>query len=164
MAFSPFQGRSAMLRRLALFFTSLLFMLSALGLSSVATPAHALDLQALRGKVVYLDFWASWCKPCRQSFPWLAAMQQKYGPDGFVVVAVNVDKDRALADRFLADVPHPFAIEFDPDGTLASRYGIEAMPSSVLLDVQGKIITTHPGFFEHKRDQYEQRIRAALAR
>lgn len=126
-------------------------------------PTQALELSSYQGKVVYLDFWASWCKPCRQSFPWLADMQQKYGKDGFVVVAVNVDKERALADRFLADVPHPFAIEFDPDGELATRYGIEAMPSSVLLDGNGKVIATHAGFFEHKRDHYEKRIRAALS-
>ena len=81
---------------------------------------------------------------------------------GFVI-AVNVDKERDLADRFLADVPHPFLISFDPSGSVASRYGIEAMPSSVLIDGNGKVITTHAGFFERNRDKYEQRIRAALS-
>ena len=150
-------------RRLSLLALPLLLVLTLFGLSSVASPAHALDLNAYHGKVVYLDFWASWCKPCRQSFPWLADMQQKYGKDGFVVVAVNVDKERALADRFLADVPHPFTIAFDPDGELATRYGIEAMPSSVLIDGNGKVIATHAGFFDHKREHYEKRIRAALS-
>ena len=150
-------------RRLSLLALPLLLVLTLFGLSTVASPAHALDLNAYHGKVVYLDFWASWCKPCRQSFPWLADMQQKYGKDGFVVVAVNVDKERALADRFLADVPHPFTIAFDPDGELATRYGIEAMPSSVLIDGNGKVIATHAGFFDHKRDHYEKRIRAALS-
>lgn len=130
---------------------------------ALAGSANALDLSAHQGKVVYLDFWASWCKPCRQSFPWLAQMQQRYGKDGFVVIAVNVDKERALADRFLADVPHPFAIEFDPDGLLATRYAIEAMPSSVLIGSDGKVIASHAGFFEKNIDKYEQRIRAALA-
>ena len=152
-----------MSRRLSLLALPLLLVLTLFGLSSVASPAHALALNAYHGKVVYLDFWASWCKPCRQSFPWLADMQQKYGKDGFVVVAVNVDKERALADRFLADVPHPFTIAFDPDGELATRYGIEAMPSSVLIDGNGKVIATHAGFFDHKRDHYEKRIRAALS-
>ncbi|NQD36766.1 TlpA family protein disulfide reductase [Permianibacter sp. IMCC34836] len=140
---------------------SLLLLASAgLGLSE---SAAALDLSAYQGKVVYLDFWASWCKPCRQSFPWLAEMQQRYGKDGFVVVAVNVDKEKALADRFLTEMPHPFTVEFDPDGTLATRFGVEAMPSSVLIDKQGHTITTHAGFFEKNVDKYEQRIRAALS-
>lgn len=138
-----------------LFFVTLLLVLCG--------RSYALDLSPYQGKVVYLDFWASWCKPCRQSFPWLADMQQRYGKDGFVVVAVNVDKERKLADRFLAEVPHPFAIEFDPDGKLAEQYGVEAMPSSVLIDKNGQVLTTHAGFFDKKRDQYEQRIRAALA-
>jgi cytochrome c biogenesis protein CcmG, thiol:disulfide interchange protein DsbE len=127
-----------------------------------ADSVSALDLSAHQGKVVYLDFWASWCKPCRQSFPWLAQMQQRYGKDGFIVIAVNVDKERVLADRFLTEVSHPFAIEFDPNGELATRFSIEAMPSSVLIDKKGHIITTHAGFFEKNIGQYEQRIRTAL--
>lgn len=137
--------------------------LLALAMLGMGSTAQAVDLAPYKGKVVYLDFWASWCKPCRQSFPWLAEMQQKYGKDGFVVIAVNVDKERSLADRFLADVPHPFLISFDPSGSVASQYGIEAMPSSVLIDGNGKVITTHAGFFERNRDKYEQRIRAALS-
>src|SRR4051794_15372512 len=62
-------------------------------------------LDKLRGKVVYVDFWASWCGPCRQSFPWMAQMQRKYGASGFDVVAVNVDKRQADAERFLQAVP-----------------------------------------------------------
>lgn len=144
--------------------TVLTWLLAALVLGAGLVPrADALDLAAYRGKVVYLDFWASWCKPCRQSFPWLAEMQKRYGKDGFVVVAVNVDKERALADRFLGEVPHPFNVEFDPDGALATQYGIEAMPSSVLIGADGKVITTHAGFFEKFTDKYEQRIRTALS-
>ena len=69
---------------------------------------ETLDLASLRGKVVYVDFWASWCTPCRRSFPWMSDMQARYRDAGLVVVGVNVDKRRADAERFLDDVPPAF--------------------------------------------------------
>lgn len=133
-------------------------------LALLSVQSMALDLSAYRGKTVYLDFWASWCGPCRQSFPWMAEMQARYKDQGLVVIAVNVDQDRALADKFLAQVPHPFAIEFDSEGTLAETYEVAAMPSSIVLDKNGQIIARHAGFFEKNRAQYEQHLRDALKR
>src|SRR5690242_15795217 len=77
---------------------------------SFTLPARAgsVSLDSLRGKVVLVDFWASWCAPCRGSFPWLSRMHDRYGADGFAVVAVDLDKDRAAADRFLEEFPAPF--------------------------------------------------------
>ena len=71
----------------------------ALPQAAVAAAAPSLDLSAYKGKVVYIDFWASWCEPCRESFPWMQDVQSAFGPQGFVVIAVNVDHDRAAAER-----------------------------------------------------------------
>ena len=121
-----------------------------------------LQLAGLRGKLVYLDFWASWCAPCRLSFPWMNAMQEKYGPGGLVVLGVNVDQRRPDADRFLAQVPAKFAIAYDPQGTAPKLYAIKGMPSSVLIDPQGRVLLVHAGFRDEERDELEARIRAAL--
>ena len=135
-----------------------------------AAPAFALpdrdaktvSLASLRGHVVYVDFWASWCGPCRKSFPWMNAMQQKYGAQGFRVVAVNVDKRRADADRFLAQVPAQFTTVFDATGTTPTAYDVKAMPSSVLVDDKGNVALVEEGFRDERRDALEARIRAML--
>ncbi len=115
-----------------------------------------------RGKVVYLDFWASWCGPCRQSFPWLNAMQAKYGKQGFQVVGINLDKERAEADAFLAQTPAKFLIAFDVVGDSAKDYGIKGMPSSALIGADGKIVFMHSGFRDDQRVELEAKIVAAL--
>ena len=95
-------------------------------------------LEAMRGKVVYVDFWASWCSPCLQSFPWMNELQQRHSKDGFVVLAVNMDQDRALADAFLKKTVVGFRIEYDPQGTIAQKFEVQAMPTSFLIDRSGK--------------------------
>src|SRR2546430_2490155 len=75
----------------------------------------AVALDSLRGKLVYVDFWASWCAPCRRSFPWMAGLQQNYGGQGLVVVAINVDKQREAAQAFLDRNPSSFLVAFDPE-------------------------------------------------
>ncbi|MFO1414873.1 MAG: TlpA disulfide reductase family protein [Burkholderiales bacterium] len=134
--------------------------------SGDAAPAFALPgakgdtvaLDKLRGKVVYVDFWASWCGPCRRSFPWMNDMQAKYGGKGFVVVGVNVDKKRADADRFLAQIPASFTLAFDEAGTTPSAYGVKGMPSSYLIDGTGKVVYVERGFLDEHRDELEQRV------
>lgn len=125
--------------------------------------AKAVSLASLRGQVVYLDFWASWCGPCRKSFPWMNAMQQKYGSAGLVVVAVNVDKRIADANRFLALVPARFSTVFDDSGATPEAYGVKAMPSSLLIDRNGKVALVEEGFRDERRAELEARIRALLA-
>jgi len=121
-------------------------------------------LSALRGRVVLLDFWASWCAPCRLSFPWMDRMQATYGPQGLQVVAVNVDARRADADRFLAVAPARFVVAFDPHGSTPRAYGIQAMPSSFLIAADGRVLHVHSGFRESDKPDLERRIRSALAR
>ncbi|HKX59420.1 MAG TPA: TlpA disulfide reductase family protein [Steroidobacteraceae bacterium] len=119
-------------------------------------------LQQYAGKVVLLDFWASWCSPCLKSFPWMNELQKKHGADGLVVLAVNVDQDRKLADAFLGKTPAQFKIEFDPNGTVARQFDVQAMPTSFLIDRQGKVRVRHAGFKEKNREQREQQIAQLL--
>lgn len=115
-------------------------------------------LDSLRGKVVYLDFWASWCDPCRKSFPWMETLQKKFGEKGFKVVAVSLDKKREAADDFLEKHPGSFIVAFDPTGTTAQKYEIKAMPSSFLIDRDGNIVSTHQGFREADTDSLQAHI------
>jgi len=140
-------------------------LLPALVLSLTALVARAElpdGLGEITGRVVMVDFWASWCTPCRRSFPWMNAMHRKYAADGLQIVAVNVDKERELADAFLSETPAEFGLRYDPAGALASVFGVQAMPSSFLLDASGAILAKHYGFRSADADEYEQRIRAAL--
>ena len=119
-------------------------------------------LQALRGQVVYVDFWASWCGPCRRSFPWMNEMQQKYGGKGLAIVAVNVDKKRADAQKFLAQLPASFPVVFDEGGASPGAFGVKGMPSSYLIDAAGNVVFVERGFVDVNRADLEDRIKALL--
>ena len=122
----------------------------------------AIDLAALKGKVVYVDFWASWCTPCRRSFPWMNALHARYGSEGLAIVGINVDKRRADADRFLADVPAAFAIVFDPAGATPAAFDVKGMPSSYLIDRKGVVVAVEDGYHDDRQAVIEARIRALL--
>jgi thiol-disulfide isomerase/thioredoxin len=115
-------------------------------------------LSALTGQVVYLDFWASWCKPCRKSFPWMNQMQQKYAEQGLQIIAINLDTEEALAKAFLDKVPAHIPIIYDPEGKIASDYQLIGMPSSYVIDKKGKIRFSHKGFFTRTEAMYEQEL------
>ncbi len=144
------------------------------------TPTHALDLgqlipdielpgasmpriSSLLGKVVYLDFWASWCGPCKQSFPWMNDMQKKYEAKGLQVLAINLDAKRGDADAFLAANPALFALAYDAKGDSAKRLGVKGMPTSVLIGADGKVLYVHQGFNNEERNELESRLTAAIA-
>ncbi len=126
-----------------------------------AAPAWS-TLKSLNGKVVLVDFWASWCGPCLQSFPWMNELQQKHADEGLVVVAVNVDQERALAEAFLKKVPAKFQVEYDQAGDLARQFRVQAMPTSFLIDRQGNIRVRHAGFREKQREERELQIEQLL--
>jgi thiol-disulfide isomerase/thioredoxin len=168
--------RRALLARTAAF--------GALGAAALAVPrrSHAIEAgQALpvanvpgaagqppvplfdgKARATYIDFWASWCGPCRQSFPWLNRMQAKFGPKGLRIVGVNLDSQPADAQRFLAQLPAQFTLAFDPSAEIARRFALKAMPSSVLLGADGKVLAVHAGFREEDTGPLEARIAAAL--
>lgn len=128
----------------------------------VPTDAGDIKLEDLHGQVVYVDFWASWCAPCRKSFPWLNEMQAKYGDQGLTIIGVNVDKDRKLAENFLKKNPASFKMVYDPDGKLASKYKLIGMPSAYLIGKNGNIQHSHVGFRVSKKQSYEDSIQHLL--
>ena len=121
------------------------------------------SLTALRGRVVYVDFWASWCTPCRRSFPWMNRLQARYGNEGLTVVGVNVDKRRADAGRFLADTPAAFTVVYDGAGATPTAFDVKAMPSAYLIDRHGVVAHVEEGFHDDRRADVEARVRALLA-
>lgn len=136
--------------------------LFAMAMARPADVSPAVDLSAYKNKVVYLDFWASWCVPCRQSFPWMSQMQRLYGKEGLVILAVNMDQVRADADAFLKQYPAEFTVRFDPQGGLAKTFKVRGMPTSVLLSRDGKTLLLHEGFRSKDVAALEQSIRSAL--
>jgi thiol-disulfide isomerase/thioredoxin len=115
-----------------------------------------------KGKVVYIDFWASWCLPCRKSFPWMQELQSKYKKHGLKVVAINLDEDRTAANAFLEKMDIDFDIAFDTNGATANAYKVIAMPSSYVINKQGVIVNKHLGFRSRDKQQIEASIRKQL--
>lgn len=121
------------------------------------------ELSKLKGKVVYVDFWASWCTPCRKSFPWMNELHKKYKDQGLEVVAVNLDKSREPIDEFLAKIPADFTIAYDPSGGAATTYKVSGMPSSYLIDRNGQLQVAHIGFRDKDKVTMESKIKELLA-
>jgi thiol-disulfide isomerase/thioredoxin len=142
----------------------------AVGIGEAAPPLRLANakgdtvaLDALRGQVVYVDFWASWCGPCKRSFPWMNELQQRYGDKGFTVVAVNVDKKADDAERFLSQTPARFTVVYDAPGATPAAWAVKGMPSSYLIDRTGKVVMVEQGFRDEQKPAVEQRIRELTA-
>lgn len=129
---------------------------------SINAMAGELDFDQLKGKVVYVDFWASWCGPCRSSFPWMEDMHKKYAVQGLEIVAINLDQEPELAQKFLQEYPATFRIEYDSEGEIAEQFKVETMPTSFLIDRSGKARIKHKGFHANKVQGYEQEIQQLL--
>jgi thiol-disulfide isomerase/thioredoxin len=121
-------------------------------------------LSQFAGKVVYLDFWASWCAPCRTSFPLLNQLHEKLKVQGFEVVAVNLDEDKAKAEQFLKEIPVNFTVLRDEKGEWADKFVVESMPTSFIIDKQGVVQHIHHGFTANDITDLEKKIAELLAK
>jgi cytochrome c biogenesis protein CcmG, thiol:disulfide interchange protein DsbE len=132
-------------------------------LSLATAKGDTVALDGLRGQVVYVDFWASWCGPCKRSFPWMNEISQRYGDKGLAVIAVNVDRKREDAQRFLAQTPARFTVVYDAAGVTPAAWAVKGMPSSYLIDRAGRVVMVEQGFRDEQKPAVEQRIRELLA-
>ena len=119
-------------------------------------------LSELRGKTVYLDFWASWCAPCLKSLPLYNELSAKYQDQGLVVVGINIDNPIEDGLDFLLDTPLDFKIPMDPDGEIPALYEVFGMPTSYLIDAEGVVRLVHMGFRDGDMEIIEKEIEALL--
>jgi len=119
-------------------------------------------LKQFAGKVVYLDFWASWCAPCKTSFPLLNKLHQKLKAQGFEVVAVNLDEDKALGEKFLQEVPVDFTVLRDASGEWADKFVVDSMPTSFIIDKNGVVQKIHHGFVSEDIAEIEAKVMELL--
>jgi thiol-disulfide isomerase/thioredoxin len=121
------------------------------------------SLKQFAGKVIYLDFWASWCAPCRTSFPLLNKMHEKLKAQGFEVVGINLDEDKAAAEKFLKEFPVSFTVLRDAKGEWADKFVVESMPTSFIIDKKGVVQNIHHGFASDDIKELEEKVTKLLA-
>ena len=121
-----------------------------------------LTLKQFQGKVVYLDFWASWCGPCRQSLPMMNDLRNSLKSKGFEVLAINLDEETDAAKAFLKQYPVQYPIVVDKSGKTPEMYAIPGMPTAYLIDRRGNVREVHTGFKESDMPRIERKIKELL--
>jgi len=131
--------------------------------ASIGVEKRSLDLKQYLGKVIYLDFWATWCPPCKKSMPFLNALRNELLEQGFEIIAINVDEDSEDALNFLKQYPVDYLTAMDPSGLCPQQYNVMAMPSAYIIDRQGVIRNIHLGFRERDEKGIRQQVLELLA-
>ena len=132
---------------------------------SFTLPSRSGDtvvLDKLKGQVVMINFWASWCGPCRQEMPLLDEMYKRYSARGFTLLGVNVESDTKDAEKWLQQMPVTFPVLFDKENKVSKLYDVNAMPSSVFIDRKGNVRYLHRGYKAGDEGEYLNQIRALL--
>ena len=127
-----------------------------------SSTGENLRLSEFRGDVVMINFWATWCGPCRQEMPHLEALYQRYSPLGFTLLGVNVEDDPKGAEAWLAQTPVSFPVLFDSDNRVTKIYDVVAMPSTVLVDRSGNVRYLHHGYKPGYENEYQNQIRELI--
>lgn len=141
-----------------------------LGVADVRAPAFSLQsvsggtvsLAQFKGDVVMINFWASWCGPCRQEMPLLDSIYKQYKDMGFTLLGVNVEPDSGSADAWLKKTPVSYPILFDPKSQVSQLYQVQAMPTTVIIDRQGIVRYVHNGYLPGDENQYMNSIRSLI--
>ena len=126
------------------------------------TQNGSIELAKLQGKTIYVDFWASWCRPCKKSFPWMISIKEKFKDENFEIIAINLDTNKTLAEDFLKSQSINFPVAFDPQAKTAKSFGVEGMPSSFLIDPEGKLRLRYTGFWNKSKNEKEKIIHELL--
>jgi thiol-disulfide isomerase/thioredoxin len=146
-----------------------LMCVSLAGAAAVKGPAPNFTLKSMSGKnlklsemtgnVVLINFWASWCGPCREEMPLLNALHKKYAPLGFTVLGVNVEEQLDGARGFLSNVPVDFPILLDNTNKVSKQYKVVAMPTTVVVDRDGNMRYLHEGYKPGDEKKYRQMVK-----
>lgn len=124
-----------------------------------STTGKNVRLAELRGDVVMINFWATWCGPCRQEMPHLDKIHKKYKDLGFQLLGVNVEADTSGMNKYLKDVPVGFTILNDGANSVAKLYGVDGMPATVIIDRDGKVRHVHRGYKPGYEQKYDQQVK-----
>jgi peroxiredoxin len=126
------------------------------------SSGHMVSLSDYQGQVILINFWASWCGPCRKEMPLLQELSQRYGPLGFTLLGVNVEEDSSLADKFLAETPVNFPILYDRENVVSKAYDVIAMPTTVIVDREGRVRFIHHGYKDGYESDYQDQVRTLI--
>ncbi len=121
-----------------------------------------LSLSKYKGQVVMLNFWASWCGPCKTEMPLLENIYKKYNRMGFTLIGVNVEPDSKDADAWLKQTPVSFPVIYDKDSKVSKLYDVSGMPSTVIIDRKGNIRVLHRGYKPGDENEYLDSIRTLV--
>jgi peroxiredoxin len=127
-----------------------------------AKGGQDVSLAQYKGQVVMINFWASWCGPCRQEMPLLESIYRKYNKMGFTMIGVNVEPDSKAADEWLKATPVSFPILYDRDSKVSKLYNVAGMPSTVIIDRSGNLRKLHRGYQPGDENEYLDSIRALI--
>lgn len=127
------------------------------------TTSEKIDLKSLQGKIVYVDFWASWCEPCRYSFPLLNQLRKEFSENDLVMIGISVDENKGDALDFLKKTPADFQVALDTAGVCPTEFNVEGMPSSFVLSRNGELLYSHKGFRKADENIIRQKISQALS-
>ena len=158
--------------RIAAMIAAAALALPALAVNPTGSPApqftlgsragQSVSLAQYKGQVVMLNFWASWCGPCRQEMPLLESIYKKYNRLGFTMIGVNVEPDSNAANEWLKATPVSFPILYDKDSRVSKMYDVAGMPSTVIIDRTGKVRVLHRGYKPGDENEYLDSIRTLV--
>lgn len=127
-----------------------------------SNKGNNIRLSDLKGNVVMLNFWASWCGPCRQEMPYLEELHKRYERAGFTLLGINVEPDPKLADELLREIPVSFTILYDTESKVSKQYKVDAMPSTVMIDRDGNLRYLHRGYKPGYEKDYRKQIKELI--